>query len=71
MNVWKFTRWFTVSWWGHIFAPIKVSRYHDEWFPRIRTVWCRIRGHPAGIVFYNPGGLEPDYRCKNCGEDLG
>ncbi len=33
--------------------------------------WCRFRGHPCGVVFYNPGGWEPDMSCKNCGEELG
>lgn len=37
----------------------------------IRTAWCRLRGHPAGVVFYNPGGFEPDMHCINCGDDLG
>ena len=32
---------------------------------------CRWRGHPAGVWFYNIGGLEPDMRCKGCGTDLG
>jgi len=33
--------------------------------------WCRWRGHPAGVFWYNPSGMEPDMRCKGCGEDLG
>ena len=33
--------------------------------------WCRMRGHPVGVWFYNVGGLEPDMHCKGCGEDLG
>lgn len=70
MNLWKLTRWFTSSWWGYIFGPMN-GRYSDEWFWRIRIVWCRIRNHPAGVVWYNPGGFEPDMICKNCGEDLG
>jgi hypothetical protein len=36
-----------------------------------RTAWCRLRGHPAGVVFYDPIGTEPDMTCKNCGDNLG
>jgi hypothetical protein len=32
---------------------------------------CRLRGHPRGEVFYNPGGYEPNHDCVDCGEDLG
>jgi hypothetical protein len=32
---------------------------------------CRMKGHPNGIVFYNPMGDEPDYSCKDCGEEIG
>ena len=35
----------------------------------LTTVWCRMHHHPAGPVFFNPGGSEPDESCKNCGED--
>lgn len=34
-------------------------------------VSCRVRGHPKGAIFYNPGGYEPDWTCRTCGEDLG
>jgi hypothetical protein len=34
-------------------------------------ILCRLRGHPKGMIFYNPGGYEPDGRCKTCGEDIG
>ncbi len=37
----------------------------------LRTVWCRLRGHPAGPWYYNPGGFAPDMDCKNCGDNLG
>ena len=54
-------RWFTVSWWKYLLAkPLSF-----------RAFICRIKGHPAGIVFYNLNGQGPDYHCKNCGDDLG
>lgn len=38
----------------------------------LRRMVCRLYGHqPHGVVWYNPGGFEPDMSCRNCGEDLG
>jgi len=34
-------------------------------------VWCRLKGHPNGIVYYRSTGDCPDTRCKDCGEDIG
>lgn len=39
-----------------------------SWFSRLT---CRFRGHPCGTWYYNAGRLEPDNRCKDCGDDLG
>lgn len=36
-----------------------------------RGAICRWRNHPAGVKWVNTSGLEPDMRCRNCGEDLG
>lgn len=36
-----------------------------------RRLICRLRGHPNGEIYYNPGGDEPDHRCKDCGEEIG
>lgn len=65
--------WFTRSWWRYLFAPVPRNRY--GFFGRLRDRWtsfiCRARGHPYGVVWYNPSGFEPDMTCKNCGDDLG
>jgi hypothetical protein len=37
----------------------------------LRAAICRWRGHPCGVIWFNPGRLEPDMRCKNCEDDLG
>ena len=67
--------WWDVWWWRYLLAP--PSHYARgwrsdnrlvDWFYRIR---CRLRGHPEGTVYYNPGALEPDTHCKGCGDDLG
>jgi hypothetical protein len=55
-------------WWKYIFEK-SPYRYNDV--PRWTVWWCRMRGHPAGPVWYNPRGLEPDMTCKNCGDDIG
>ena len=38
-----------------------------DWWNRLV---CRFKGHPCGCIFYNPGEYEPDFRCKNCGDEL-
>lgn len=57
----KLSRWFDPNWYRYLLKPWKG----------FRVLWCRMRGHPYGVVWYNPGGFEPDMTCKNCGEDLG
>lgn len=54
-------------WWWQYVLEKRVSN-DVSWFT---TIWCRMRGHPEGIVFYNFSGYEPDYSLKNCGDDLG
>ena len=36
---------------------------------RLTVILCRLRGH-SGTIYYNPGALEPDNRCKNCLEEI-
>lgn len=55
---WEYFYW---EWYKYLFKENKG----------LRNIWCRARGHPGGVVFYNPGGLEPSMDCENCGEDLG
>jgi hypothetical protein len=38
-------------------------------WPGWRVIWCRMKGHPNGEVYYC-SGLEPDSRCRDCGEHL-
>lgn len=38
--------------------------------PRMTAIICRWKGH-AEVEWYNPGGLEPNMRCRRCGDDLG
>jgi len=52
--------WFNKDWWGYL-----LQKPCD-----IRKVICRIKGHPAGVIWFNVGGTEPDMRCKNCKDEL-
>ena len=36
----------------------------------LKRLKCRYNFHPKGMIFYNPWGYEPDYRCQNCGDEL-
>jgi len=54
------SRWFTKDWWEYLLEkPLTHTKF-----------LCRMKGHPAGIIFFNLGGLEPNDRCKNCGDRL-
>jgi hypothetical protein len=59
-------KWLNWRWYTYLFA--KPSGYQK--LTRVMFC-CRIKGHPRGIVYYNPYGLEPDGHCKDCGEDIG
>ncbi len=56
----------------YLFAKADNPRWcHDniliDFFCRLK---CRIRHHPSGSIYYNPGGYEPDGRCKECGDEI-
>jgi len=61
----RFLWFFTKDYWSYLLAR------KSNWVSWPTVLWCRFRNHPEGIVYYNPGGLEPDYHCRNCGDDLG
>ena len=56
----KLSRWLNIEWYKYLFKPWRG----------FKTLFCRFRGH-GDVIWFNSGGLEPDMRCKNCGEDLG
>jgi hypothetical protein len=57
--------WLTPSWWAYMLRRPDSPNWGASWLERFA---CRWQGHPAGPVFYNVGGLEPDDRCKSCGD---
>jgi hypothetical protein len=64
MTIWTIVRWFTKSWWQYLLEKPLGD------FP-IERIICRAKGHPAGPVWYNMTGSEPDMRCKHCGDYIG
>lgn len=66
---WGFTRWFSKWWWQYLFEKKNGDQSFYE-ISRLKIILCKIKGHPNGYIFYNPGGYEPDYHCKDCYEEL-
>ncbi len=64
-------------WWQYIFWNIPSEQADSlvkyRWQRPLgysKIWWCRLRNHPAGTIYYNPNGFEPDNHCKNCGDEL-
>ncbi len=53
--------WLTRIWWDFLLEG------GFQW----RRFYCRLRGHPYPVVWFNPTGMEPDMTCSNCGDYLG
>lgn len=54
-------RWWHITWYLYLFEkPFNITKLR-----------CRYKGHPNGEIHFNPNGLEPDHRCKDCYDDLG
>ena len=62
-----FSKWMNKWWYRYLFA----KPYDDGWQGWVRSIRCRLRNHPEGIVYFNSMGLEPDYHCRGCGDELG
>lgn len=68
-------RWFTRCWWSYLLERPHYGWAHYGMFSRWRDWWtairCRASGHKCGPIWHNPGGLEPNMRCINCGDYIG
>lgn len=62
---WHF--WFSRWWWQYL---SEKSRNDTPTCGKIHRFWCRAAGHPDGPIYYNVNGLEPNWKCKECGDDL-
>jgi len=54
-------KWLSLWWYQYLFEKPFT----------IRKIFCRIKGHPNGPVWYNPEGLEPNMCCRDCSDYLG
>jgi hypothetical protein len=64
----RYTRWVRWSWWSYVLGPRQTPKGWGR--PSLAaTAWCRATGH-RGQIYWNPGGLEPDNRCKGCMEEI-
>lgn len=53
-------KWFTLSWYQYLLTSTSL-----------RNLWCRIKGHPNGPVFYTDClHFEPNACCKDCDEEI-
>jgi len=57
---------FFALWWWRGFLHCRNFGY-GLW----RNVWCWTRGYHGNVWWHNAAGLEPDMRCRDCGENLG
>ena len=55
--------WFERDWWKYLLAK---RAYNAPSWPVV--LWCRVRNHPYGPIYYRSGGDEPDWHCANCGD---
>jgi hypothetical protein len=83
----RYENWINIPAWGEIRYLFqgwnaKEKKYTWQWNPKWvwiqltdetkgRRLLCRIRNHPEGEIYWNPGGDEPDHRCQTCGESIG
>lgn len=57
-------RWLYLDWYRYLFRKSKCKSL-------LRSLICRIKNHPEGMIFYDIAGTEPDTRCKNCLDNIG
>jgi hypothetical protein len=61
--------------WGEIMNLMNLLKYifskpHPD-VSHFTAIWCRIRRHPAGVIWYtSTPECGPDMRCRKCGDDL-
>ena len=70
------TAWINLPVWGEWRYWFREHGWRYHWWSlfeetRSHRIYCRLRGHPNGQVFYNPNGYEPDTSCRDCGEEIG
>jgi hypothetical protein len=64
-----FWRWFAILTSAEGWRYLREKPHNKSWSWTV--AFCRLKGHPNGVWWYNVGGFEPDNHCKDCGEDIG
>ncbi len=59
-----------LDFWGYVLGPRERGQHFPD-LSRWTIIRCRYQGHKCGVIYYNPGGLEPDMHCQDCNENLG
>lgn len=63
-------KWFSLWWYEYLFSFDQFSgMYGASLTEKLVCIWCRLKGHPSGPVWYS-SGFDPNMQCKDCGEDL-
>lgn len=57
---------FNIRFWKYLLRKADDPTYTSKW----RRFWCRWNFHPNGTWYYNPCGYEPNYTCKDCGDQI-
>jgi hypothetical protein len=63
----KILKWLTPGYYVYLFSDLKWA--NETAFHKLEVIWCRIKGHPNGPVWFSQG-LEPDMSCRDCGDEL-
>ena len=59
-----------LEWWLELPTNIRFLLMGDWWLTKFGQWICERHGHP-GVVWFNPGALEPNMDCTRCGKDIG
>ena len=63
--MWRYTKWIHPEWYKYLFGELKGESLKMKW----TKIVCRAKGHPCGPIWYS-WGMEPNYHCKNCGDEI-
>ena len=68
----SFSKWTAFWWWSYLLQEPADWSYtsNNILINYINVIQCRMRNHPKGCFWYNPGGFEPDYNCKGCYDEI-
>ena len=70
----RLSRLWTADWWRPDYLRYVLGPCREYYSTSLIVSWfmavlCRATGH-GPVVWFNPSGMEPDYTCQRCGDDL-